>query len=107
MIDAVTILAAVLAALLATVILTLGFLRRSFTVRRRRCPYCGEVTEDCRLSVRRRPRAGPAKKASNMRPKFTMNFAQSTLALQRIDDAGGRFAHPNPVGHQYAGDERP
>ena len=52
MIDAVTILAAVLAALLATVILTLGFLRRPFTVRRRRCPYCGEVTEDCRLSVR-------------------------------------------------------
>ena len=52
MIDAVTILAAVLAALLATVILTLGFLRRPFMVRRRRCPYCGEATEDCRLSLR-------------------------------------------------------
>ena len=63
MIDAVTILAAVIAALLATVILTLGFLRRPFMVRRRQCPYCGEVTEDCRLSVRRRPRAGPAKKS--------------------------------------------
>jgi hypothetical protein len=52
MIDAVAILAAVLAALLATVILTLGFLHRPFMVRRRRCPYCGEATEDCRLSLR-------------------------------------------------------
>jgi hypothetical protein len=51
MIDAVAILAAALAALLATVILTLGFLRRPFMVRRR-CPYCGGATEDCRLSLR-------------------------------------------------------
>ena len=38
------------------------------------------------------PRAGPAKKeASTMRPKFTMDFAQSApLALQRINDAGDR-----------------
>ena len=52
MIDAVTILAAAFAAL-AYVILTLGFLRRPFMVRRRRCRSCrGEELEDCRLSVR-------------------------------------------------------
>jgi hypothetical protein len=52
MIDLIATLAAVLAALLAAVILTLGFLRRPFMVRRRRCSYCGEATEDCRLSLR-------------------------------------------------------
>jgi hypothetical protein len=52
MIDLITILAAVLAALLAAVVLTLGFLRWPFMVRRRRCPYCGEATEDSRLSLR-------------------------------------------------------
>ena len=43
------------------------------------------------------PRAGPAKKeASTMRPKFTMDFAQSApLALQRINDAGD-WILPNP-----------
>ena len=52
MIYLIATLAAVLAALLAAVILTLGFLRRPFMVRRRWCPYCGEATEDCRLSLR-------------------------------------------------------
>ena len=39
--------------------------------------------------------------------RFTMEFAQSApLALQRITDAGDRVAHPDPVRHQHAGDER-
>ena len=39
--------------------------------------------------------------------RFTMEFAQSApMALQRITDAGDRVAHPDPVGHQHAGDER-
>ena len=39
--------------------------------------------------------------------RFTMEFAQSApMALQRITDAGDRIAHPDPVRHQHAGDER-
>ena len=39
--------------------------------------------------------------------RFTMEFAQSAaMALQRITDAGERLAHPDPVRHQHAGDER-
>ena len=40
--------------------------------------------------------------------RFTMEFAQSApAALQRITDATGALDHPDSVGHQHAGDERP
>ena len=39
--------------------------------------------------------------------RFTMEFAQSApMALQRITDAAERIAHPDPLRHQHAGDER-
>ena len=39
--------------------------------------------------------------------RFTMEFAQSApAALERIAAAAGQVAHPDPVGHQYAGNER-
>ena len=39
--------------------------------------------------------------------RFTMEFAQSApAALQRIAERDRIFAHPDPVRHQHAGDER-